>query len=390
MDEILASIRKIIADEPGQARPPFDRRAANPLIEPETRAKGTAQADPPDDGRPLPPTDRFGDSLRLGAGPAAKGFDDDLEDLLEGPSPATATASPSRPSPLPGNSAFSTATPVAPASTSSNFDAPAKDAPASTMTAIAAALGGSEATKSERGNGDTANAKPPRVTGAPDFSAIFPSASTVSAAKPAAKSTDPEPTGPVVVPVTPAEATHQAAAIAKGPGSSATGSQGAGSPPARHDASSGASLPSSAASFPFDPVEQAPVSSGSPDPVAQGATPRTAANAGSVLQSLDRESQAAAASALGALAAGLAASSAANEAVRSAPVASSAAPSMQAAPSATAPGAAPLTPQRTLEDIVTDMVRPMLEKWIAENMPRIMEKALRGEVMGASKPGPKV
>jgi cell pole-organizing protein PopZ len=32
---------------------------------------------------------------------------------------------------------------------------------------------------------------------------------------------------------------------------------------------------------------------------------------------------------------------------------------------------------RTLEDVVADMVRPMLQKWIDENMPRIVERALK-------------
>lgn len=43
---------------------------------------------------------------------------------------------------------------------------------------------------------------------------------------------------------------------------------------------------------------------------------------------------------------------------------------------------------RSLEDVVADMLRPMLQKWVAENMPRIMEKALRSEMqrtMGSGK-----
>lgn len=35
---------------------------------------------------------------------------------------------------------------------------------------------------------------------------------------------------------------------------------------------------------------------------------------------------------------------------------------------------------RSLEDVVADMLRPMLQKWVQENMPRIMEKALRSEM----------
>jgi cell pole-organizing protein PopZ len=44
---------------------------------------------------------------------------------------------------------------------------------------------------------------------------------------------------------------------------------------------------------------------------------------------------------------------------------------------------------KSLEEMVADMVRPMLQQWIAENMPRIMEKALRVEVAKSLKPGGK-
>ena len=107
----------------------------------------------------------------------------------------------------------------------------------------------------------------------------------------------------------------------------------------------------------------------------------------------------AAADALGALAQGLAASTAKSDAadVVGAPViadratvpsasAQVAAPVSSAPPVVTAPVAAqPVSesaaaPGRTLEDVVADMLRPMLQKWVAENMPRIMEKALRSEM----------
>jgi len=44
---------------------------------------------------------------------------------------------------------------------------------------------------------------------------------------------------------------------------------------------------------------------------------------------------------------------------------------------------------RTLEDAVADMLRPMLQQWVAENMPRIIERALRTEVAQIVKPGTK-
>lgn len=63
-------------------------------------------------------------------------------------------------------------------------------------------------------------------------------------------------------------------------------------------------------------------------------------------------------------------------------------PAMSSAPAAAAASA------RTLEDVVADMLRPMLQQWVQENMPRIMEKALRSEMQrtlasggGAKPPG---
>ncbi|MEQ1651286.1 MAG: DUF2497 domain-containing protein [Hyphomicrobium sp.] len=38
------------------------------------------------------------------------------------------------------------------------------------------------------------------------------------------------------------------------------------------------------------------------------------------------------------------------------------------------------TGQRTMEDTVADLLRPMLKTWLAENMPRIVERALRREL----------
>ena len=36
--------------------------------------------------------------------------------------------------------------------------------------------------------------------------------------------------------------------------------------------------------------------------------------------------------------------------------------------------------QRTMEETVADLLRPMLRSWLAENMPRIVERALRREI----------
>jgi len=50
---------------------------------------------------------------------------------------------------------------------------------------------------------------------------------------------------------------------------------------------------------------------------------------------------------------------------------------------------APSPVGRTLEDAVADMLRPMLQQWVADNMPRIIERALRTEVAKSTKPGQK-
>lgn len=46
----------------------------------------------------------------------------------------------------------------------------------------------------------------------------------------------------------------------------------------------------------------------------------------------------------------------------------------------------PMPAPRTLDDMVSDLLRPMLEKWVESNMPRLMEKALRPGT--AKEPGP--
>jgi cell pole-organizing protein PopZ len=106
------------------------------------------------------------------------------------------------------------------------------------------------------------------------------------------------------------------------------------------------------------------------------------------------EPSAVAAQALDALAQGLAASaaSAALTAIPLTPVPEPGAATAVRAPQPAMPdlGNLPLAapqgaPARTLEDAVADMLRPMLQKWVADNMPRIIERALRVEV-GNTKP----
>jgi cell pole-organizing protein PopZ len=65
------------------------------------------------------------------------------------------------------------------------------------------------------------------------------------------------------------------------------------------------------------------------------------------------------------------------------------------APSHTALVAQPLLPVvqeyhpqaiRTLEDAVAEMLKPMLQRWLSDNMPRIIERALRFEAASGMKP----
>lgn len=88
--------------------------------------------------------------------------------------------------------------------------------------------------------------------------------------------------------------------------------------------------------------------------------------------------------ALDALAAGLAASGASGD-LRPAALK----PAADVLPAPAAPQTSPVSnggeavsqpSSRSLEEVVADMLRPMLQKWVAENMPRIMEKALRSEM----------
>ncbi len=52
-----------------------------------------------------------------------------------------------------------------------------------------------------------------------------------------------------------------------------------------------------------------------------------------------------------------------------------------------APSPSPAS-NRTFEDVVADMLRPALEKWIDENMPRIVERALQRDATLGRKPNP--
>lgn len=147
----------------------------------------------------------------------------------------------------------------------------------------------------------------------------------------------------------------------------------------------------------FAPVEPEPVADATEPVVTFDQAPfgaRSSVPASDVPPVADAARATVAAQALDALAQGLAASAAAaaqpaiplTPVVEPAPEAlrASGAPHVQTLPVATlAPAQAP---SRTLEDAVAEMLRPMLQQWVSDNMPRIIEKALRVEVARNVKP----
>jgi len=140
------------------------------------------------------------------------------------------------------------------------------------------------------------------------------------------------------------------------------------------------------------------------DPFAQSARPAPGYGEPQRFSAEPGMSSAAAHQALDALAQGLAASAAANSApvepvspaIPLTPVFEAPEPEFRAQPAPSSstlpaplasPGSMPVN--RTLEDAVADMLRPMLQQWVADNMPRIIERALRTEVAKSVKPGHK-
>lgn len=63
------------------------------------------------------------------------------------------------------------------------------------------------------------------------------------------------------------------------------------------------------------------------------------------------------------------------------------APTVSQASDSEAAATSPSSGSRSFEDVVADMLRPLLEKWIDENMPRIVERALQRDAALGRKPG---
>lgn len=328
MEEILASIRKIIADEPGQARKSPDPLATNPLLKP---AISAASIQLPPDGRaafgnaatPAPAAAQaLGDSIK----PVPIAIEDDLADLLDGPPVAI----------------------IPPASVSATVADPWASLKSLRSTSPAPAA-------PERKVPEAATGAAPALT-----NGLAPAAAPKDlAVVPAAASTGPlsrksgfwPPAGGGTSPVT------QPAIAAQTPAA-----------PVAPDATP--SVPLTAAPAMSVPLPSskpmnftAPVIEEEPAPIAVTAPADYPA--------------AAAAAALDALAAGLAAfGSDAEKPAAPASAVGVRAPVVTVAP---APAASVAPAVRSLEDLIGDMLRPMLQQWLTDNMPRIVEKALRVE-----------
>ena len=370
MDEILASIRKIIADDGSKdAAPPAPPAPAQPRPRPAGPADGASSLSARLNGS-FPAANganaAAGAPLRLRAS-VRSAVDDDLGDILaDNPRPFDpAGDSARRPRPVDFGTVAAGAPALGPAVATplkSSAAEPVRAAPVviaaapvrskNEAPAVAATLDGAPA--------PDAASTPPSAAAAPAF---IPSALT-----PSVNATLPPSSGPMVL-----------AAMPERPG----------------------------------------VTSPAPSP-APAATPASTpeAPAPAAAKPNDDATAAAVASAIGALAAGLAAAvrpsspeivvSAAELAVSvparagsTAPSETSTAltstpfPSMQSTSGSATPAArsvftepnafvegVALTPVKTLDDTAAELLRPMLRQWLDSNMPRIVEKALRIELAG--------
>ena len=342
MEEILASIRKIIAEEPEPGAGPLDADNSHPFAKASFSGGSRAQVPFPLGGnRPPPSMDRLSSAIKAKAGapafaPAPKRpmpLDDDVADLIEEPAPAPAASSAASPTiSAVSEAAPSEAAPKEPA-LSEPAPKPAGERPA-----------------------------PPIPMRKPGF---FPPPGFMPLPQSVVEAITPPPPTPMneeevlseltepveVVEVVAEPMRRPPAASAAAPlnGSFVNGNA------ARIAAELGASHPY------YNSARREPQPAPMPiDTVDDGAV-----------------ATAAAAAALDALAQGLAASHTAEPLhagarhQRPSPLAALVAQPLVPAPNDLGPA-----PSRTLEDAVADMLKPMLQRWLTDNMPRIIERAL--------------
>ena len=457
MEEILASIRQIIADEPG-----MDRSAAgaapNPLA---PRTPGADRDRPGPVARearsqplldrlngvlksPQPPTNPFGSKRPVP-------FDQDLADMLDdagaadvamnpAPKPAdirvmpelvtpAANKSPSFPSPSPSPSAGAAKPVLDGAASMPPQLAPTSSPPASDSSEPPSPFGAAEV--------EPPPPPPPRTFGFPPLrkQGFYPPQSATPPRRP------PQAQEPVLQdgaaatpePIRPPQPSPAPSMFGASPLSSLSSTRFPGAEARAPQADAGFA-PAAPPPSP-EPVAAAPVDDADDLPLVQAVAASRAAEAKPVVESpapapvppvydtpvdvrplagqpglgpetfgasgprfaAGPDNTVAAAQALDALAQGLAASAAASAfsgaggpppsaqpaAAAVSPPEAEAQPMPFAAPVALTPSAAP---PRTLEDAVAEMLRPMLQQWVADNMPRIIERALRAEA-GRGRPG---
>lgn len=455
MEEILATVRQIIADEPDRPASVFPAIEPNPLVPQSFNGGASTFKASSTDGAPPPTPDRLSGVLANGSLPATSPlgskrpipFDQDLADMLDDGEPGDSVPS-SAPKPAARSDAgfFSPLKSMEPAAkpASSASAAPAEAALppqfASSAPQPPPPFGGVSATS------PVSPTPPTRTFGFPPLrkQSFYPPQAPVTPTLSPLPAADGNANAPV------ADKTDKPAAdtggldealkrltglgaVVPGEPTAATSPLGVmpsfGAPLAKDSVSNGAAVPASASDerpvksdgfFGLSAKSDRPVDDGPKDHAARhddnsrddkafhagmngmglngsgmnGASkPASFEPSKPSFSDVQPEPSAVAAQALDALAQGLAASaaSAALTAIPLTPVPEpSAATAVRASQSSPDLGNLPLAaphgaPARTLEDAVADMLRPMLQKWVADNMPRIMERALRVE-MGSPKP----
>lgn len=460
MEEILASIRQIIADDPSADRlPPVIE--ANPLVPQSSTADRKVDTRKSETEAALPPQiDRLSGVLKNGALPPTSplgskkplSFDQDLADMFDELEPSNSSVS-AAPKPeirvapeltssfgskmaAPSHNGGETAT------NGSSFSAPQIQVTPPTS-APASAFGVSDTAAD-------APPPPPRSFGFPPLrkQGFFPPQKTptlppIPAAEPSLNGSSAAPAASDAAsaePVSLDEALKRISGLgavvpgniaptaANGSGSFGAPASSLGLEPAASPASPFTSSPSPALSTPASyhpgfsdpaseaslskpvaPVVEEKVEDSKPFVAPLASTPFSARPFGETLNGASAKPAArtepaftadpattfVAAQALDALAQGLAASAATSasspapqpEIPLVTPVIEPARVAPTASNSLTPASAFGGVPGRTLEDAVADMLRPMLQQWVADNMPRIIERALRTEVAKTTKPG---
>jgi cell pole-organizing protein PopZ len=391
MEEILASIRKIIAEEPIGSRPDPARHSPRPgpdQLAPLREQAASQGARPP----AHPPETRHG--------PIA--IDDALADLVEQPIAETggATAKAPQEAPVPAVAAPAAATAAEPRQRQSWLFSRPHPIPNAAPTSMGqhdpSRAGGPPASvRDVLRSAERAESEPATVGDKPDAAADAAAALTASGRESAVAMALPEagadhraitarqvklsgPGGrgvpsisspesarsaPAVEPPT-AEATSQ---LAYGSGAAVCGTQPHSNPGRKPDrAATGSPRPDALVPHRSDTVAPA------------GDWARSASVTGSLVRPVAEAvdtGAVAAHSALDALSQGLAA-----PAVTTAKASDGAAPGSQGAAQGSQAA-------RTLEETVTELLRPMLRQWLDANMPNIVERALRVELADGAKPG---